>query len=282
MEKINENIFVMIDELFYDVVVGAIALPSKLIMIDTGMNLRKIKEFKEKVEKETNKKFDSVFITHYHGDHIIGNQLFNECKIYASKWTFERLVSTKDQWTEEVIEHQKSRIDDPEALEGLVITTPNQSFKDEFVIKDGNVEVIIKTTGGHTKGSSYVYCPNYKVLFAGDNLFINSYHWGGDATCDPDAWINALKEYLSMDIDYFVPGHGPVSDKEPVEYILNYFELVKKTMFNMHKQGKSKEEILKKCYHLDFYSVDENNEEDIEMKELTLKKWYEVWIEGKK
>lgn len=280
-EKFGENIYVMKDELFYDVVVGAIELPTKLIMIDTGMNLRKIKAFREKVEKITKKKFDIVFLTHYHGDHIIGNQHFSDCDIIASKWTFDRLNIGIPKWTDEIIEQQKKRIDDPLALEGLELTPANKSFEGQMEIVDGDVQVIVKQTGGHTKGSSYIYCPNFKVLFGGDNLFIDSYPWGGEETCDPDKWINTLKEYLSLDVDYFVPGHGPVSDKEPLKYILAYFELVKSTMLEMASEGKSSEEILKKCYDLDFYPINEEEEGDVDMKELTLKKWYDVWVKEK-
>ncbi|MCG3253805.1 MAG: MBL fold metallo-hydrolase [Candidatus Heimdallarchaeota archaeon] len=280
-EKFGENIFVMIDELFYDVVVGAIELPTKLIMIDTGTNLRKIKEFREEVEKVTKKKFETVFITHYHGDHIIGNQHFSDCDIIGSKWTLERLNIGIPKWTDEVIENQKKRIDDPLALEGLKLTPLNKSFEGQMEISDGDVKVLVKQTGGHTKGSSYIYCPNYKVLFGGDNLFIGSYPWGGEETCDPDKWIDTYKEFLSMDVDYFVPGHGPVSDKEPIKYILAYFELVKSTMLEMSSVGKSEKEILKKCYNLDFFLINEEEKGDVEMKELTLKKWYDVWVQTK-
>ncbi|MHA1532854.1 MAG: MBL fold metallo-hydrolase [Candidatus Heimdallarchaeota archaeon] len=280
-EKFGENIYVMKDELFFDVVVGAIELPTKLIMIDTGMNLRKIKEFKEEVEKVTKKKFETVFLTHYHGDHIIGNQHFSDCDIIGSKWTVDRLNIGIPKWTDEVIEQQKKRIDDPLAFVGLELTPANKSFEGQLEIVDDNVKIIVKQTGGHTKGSSYIYCPNYKVLFGGDNLFIDSYPWGGEETCDPDKWINTLKEYLSMDVKYFVPGHGPVSDKEPLKYILAYFELVKSTILEMASKGKTEEEIIKKCYDLDFYPIDETQKDHVEMKELTLKKWYNFWVNSK-
>lgn len=278
IEKINDNIFTLQDELFYNVVVGAIALPSKLIMIDTGMNLRKIKEFRKKVEEETKRKFKTVFITHYHGDHIIGNQYFSDCDIIASKWTSDKINKDIPKWTDEVIERQKIRIDDPLALDGLKLTPANKSFEEQLEIIDGDVKVIIKQTGGHTKGSSYLYCPNYKVLFAGDNLFINSYPWGGEETCNPDQWIDALEEYLSLNVDYFVPGHGPVSNKEPIKYILGYFKLIKSTILEMHNKGKSEEEILKKCFKIEHYSINEKEEDDIEGKNLTLKRWFDFWI----
>jgi cyclase len=280
-EKFGENIYVMKDELFYDVVVGAIELPTKLIMIDTGMNLRKIKEFRDEVEKVTKKKFETVFLTHYHGDHIIGNQHFSDCDIIASKWTADRLNIGLPKWTDEIIEEQKKRIDDPLALVGLELTPANKSFEGQMEILDGEIKVIVKQTGGHTRGSSYIYCPNYKVIFGGDNLFIDSYPWGGEETCDPDMWIDTLKEYLSLDVEYFVPGHGPVSNKKPIKYILAYFELVKSAMLRMASEGISEEDILKKCYNLEFYPINEEEKEDVEMKKTTLKKWYDVWVTEK-
>ncbi|NHJ49610.1 MAG: MBL fold metallo-hydrolase [Asgard group archaeon] len=280
IERVNEHIFVLKDKLFYDVVMGALALPSKLIMIDTGMNLRKMKEFKETVEKETEKKFDTVVITHYHGDHIIGNQFFTNCDIIASKWTHDHLKKYLPRWTDEVIESQKKRIDDPLALEGLELTPTNKSFEDQMEIADEDVKVIIKNTGGHTIGSTYIYCPNYKVLFGGDNLFIGSYPWGGEASCNPDHWIDAFNEYLSLDVEYFVPGHGPVCNKDEIKYNLDYFEKVKATMKQMNKDGISEEEILEKCFNIDFYPISEQSEGDVEGKKTTLKRWYEFWIEN--
>jgi glyoxylase-like metal-dependent hydrolase (beta-lactamase superfamily II) len=281
IEKVNEYIYVLKDELFYDVVYGAIVLPTKLIMIDTGMNLRKVQEFRKFVEAETNKKFDTVVISHFHADHLIGNQYFTDCDIIASKWTYDYVKSYIPRWTDEVTENQKKRIDDPLALEGLKLTGANKFFEGQMEITDGDVTVIVKQTGGHTKGSTYVYCPKYKVLFAGDNLFIDSYPWGGEKSCNPDAWIDAFNEYLSLDVDYYVPGHGPVSSKETIEYTRDYFEKVKSTMKAMSKDGKSEEEILEKCFNIDFYPISEQEEGDVEGKKLTLKRWYDFWIENK-
>ena len=276
IEQIGKNVFVMIDELFYDVVVGAIELPTKLVMIDTGMNLRKIKEFRKRIEEKTKKKFEYVLITHYHGDHIIGNQIFSDCKIIASKWTAEKIKSNFKNWTEEEIEAQKKRINDPLALEGLMPTPANESFENKLEIIDGNEKVTIKQTGGHTKGSSFILYK--KVLFGGDNLFIESYPWGGDESCDPEKWITAYKEFLGMDIDYFVPGHGPISSKVEVKYILDYFEFVKKTMITLSLEGKTEDDILKQCYDIPHYEIDETVDGDVEMKQLTLKKWYDIWV----
>ena len=277
-ETINDKVFYYIDELFYNVVAGAIELPTKLVMIDTGINLRKVREFKKEIEEKTGKKFKIVFITHYHGDHLIGNQEFKDARIISAKEAKERAMKAQSTWTDEVIENQKKRINDPQALEGLVITPPNEDFENEIEIEDNGVKVVTKQTGGHSDCSLYVYCPNYKVVFVGDNLFVNHYPWGGEETANPDSWIDAFNEYLSLDVEYIIPGHGPAIDKEELKYSLNYFELVKKTMKDMSKQGKTEEEILKKCFDLEFYPINQQEGGSPDGKNTTLKRWYDYWI----
>ncbi len=278
LETINEKIYYHLDELFYNVIFGAIVLPSKIVMIDTGINLRKAKKFKEEIEKKTGKKIEIIIITHYHADHYIGNQVFPDARIIASEITKNRIIGYLDDWTDEVIEGQKKRIDDSLALEGLVITPPNESFKEQMELEDKGVKIILKQTGGHSDGSSYVYCPEYKVLFAGDNLFVTSYPWGGEETCNPDHWISAFKEYLSLDVDYIIPGHGPAINKETLEYSLNYFKQVKDTMKQMKTEGKLEEEILEKCFNIEFYPIHPQNKGSIGGKQATLKKWYDHWV----
>jgi len=247
-------------------------------MFDTGTNIRKAKIFKEEIEKKTDKKIEIVINSHYHGDHFIGNQVFSDARIISSEITQKRIQEGVSKWTDEVIENAKKRIDDPLALEGLIPTSPKESFNGQMEIEDGGVKIILKQTGGHTDGSIYAYYPEYKVLFAGDNLFVTSYPWGGEESCNPDDWINAFKEYLSLDLDYIIPGHGPAINKEKLAYSLNYFEQVKETMKQMNADGKPEEEILEKCFNIEFYPIHPQNKGDHGGKKTTLKKWYNFWI----
>lgn len=278
IETINDKIFYHIDELFFNVVIGAIELPTKIVMIDTGTNLRKVKIFKEEIEKQTGKKIEVVINTHYHGDHFIGNQVFADARIISSEITQKRIKEGIPKWTPEVIENAKKRIDDPLALEGLIPTPPNESFTGQMELVDGGVNIIIKQTGGHTDGSCYVYCPENKLLFVGDNLFVTSYPWGGEESCNPDNWINAFKEYLSLDVEHIIPGHGPAINKKTLEYTVNYFNNVKDTMKQMSKEGKTEEEILEKCFNFEFYPIHPQNKGDHGGKKTTLKKWYDFWV----
>ncbi|MHA1483465.1 MAG: MBL fold metallo-hydrolase, partial [Candidatus Heimdallarchaeaceae archaeon] len=191
MEKVRENVYAITDGSTRGNVT-AFVLPTQIVFVDSGMHIPLMKQFREHVEKETGKKASILFITHEHGDHVFGNQIFEDCKIISSDHTNEAMIQSKENnWTPENLEEWKKNAEDPTSLEGLKIVMPTETFADEYELVDGNVKVIIKRTGGHTEGSSYVYCPNYKVMFAGDNLFNHSFPWGGTPTANPIKWAKA-------------------------------------------------------------------------------------------
>lgn len=281
-EEINETVFLFTDKSFYDVVAGALVLPNKLVMIDSGINLVKMKEFRSWVENKTGKKFEILIPTHFHGDHTYGNQIFNDCKIYSTEIHLEYMKMLQEWLTEDNLEREKTRLEDPKALDGLKITLPNEIFEQQIVLVDDDVEIIVKHTGGHTSDSTYIYCPNYKVLFTGDNLFVNSYPYGGHSSCNPDIWIDVYKEFLSLNVEKIIPGHGTVTDKEYVKKSLEIFEEIRKTMKNLSSKGKKKDHIVDYCYKKYFPPKEDDKSGDEDFSIGTMKRWYDFWIEGKK
>jgi len=273
IEKVKENVYAITDGSTRGNVT-AYVLPTQIIFVDSGMNLPLIKKFREHIEQETGKKASVLFITHEHGDHVFGNQVFEDCEIIASKHTHEEtLIEQKKNWTPEALDEWKKNAEDPSTLEGLRITLATKTFADQYELVDGGVKVIAKRTGGHTEGSSYVYCPNYKVLFAGDNLFNRQFPWGGPPTANPLKWIEALKEYLSLDVEHFIPGHGEISDSQPIQEFLDYLEKVVALMKEQVTAGKSEEDILAEAEKIEYYPPREGRER---WKTATLQKWYEV------
>ncbi len=61
------------------------------------------------------------------------------------------------------------------------------------------------------RGQTTVHVPEERVAFTGDTLFSGCQTWL--MTCDVDEWVAALERIRSLDVDYLVPGHGPVVTK---------------------------------------------------------------------
>ncbi|MCE7742429.1 MAG: MBL fold metallo-hydrolase [Candidatus Heimdallarchaeota archaeon] len=273
IEKVKENVYAITDGSTRGNVT-AYVLPTQIVFVDSGMNIPLIKKFREHIEQETGKKASVLLITHEHGDHVFGNQIFKDCEIITSEFTHEEMIVSKEKnWTPESIEEWKKNAEDPSSLDGLEIVLATKTFADEYEIVDGDVKVIAKRTGGHTEGSSYVYCPNYKVLFAGDNLFNHQFPWGGPPSANPIKWVAAMKEYLSLDVEHYIPGHGQISNEEPLKEFLDYLEKVISLMKEQIAAGKTEEETLEEAEKIEYYPPREGREQ---WKIATLKKWYEV------
>lgn len=184
---------------------GAILLENFNVMIDSSLYPRTAEVFRKKIEFETSLPTKYLIFTHYHGDHTFGAQSYKDINIISSQSTKENIEhGYHDDWRNWLIE------DDPIAKDGIERILPTNTFDTKHTISEGDMEVIISHVGGHTSGSSYVYFPSEQVLYAGDLVFYRCFPYGADPTCDPDKWIEVLKELQGIDARMVIPGHGPI------------------------------------------------------------------------
>ena len=230
-------------------------LPSYLVLIDAGGRVEDMKKWREEIEEHFDKKIKKVILTHFHSDHTNSLPAFSDCEIIANIQLVDNLKQTSRKTQEE---------------DKLVL--PDITFEESYSLKEGKIELIIKHTGGHTSCSSYIYCPSFKVINVGDNYFANSYTWGGAKGANPERWIKALEEYLELDIDKVIPGHGPVSGKPELELWLKYIQEVREVILTEIKNGKGKDEILKIADKVTY-----NVPTRAYSKKSTLITWYNFW-----
>ena len=240
----------------------ALVLPTRVVIIDTGKPIPIMAKIRNEIEETTKKKVDTVILTHFHSDHTGATPVFSDCTIISSNLLLKSLKQAK-------------RKPPP----GYELVFPNKTFDDRIEIKDGDIQLIVKRTGGHTDDSTYVYCPDYKVLVAGDNLIVNAYPFGAKGG-NPDLWIQALKEFLSCDVDYYIPGHGPVVGKDKVEEFLDYMVEVKKVMKELIADGALEKDVLKAAGNVKYcYTPSDPSREEFyrRWKRQYLSNWYRFW-----
>ena len=220
---VTDNVYALIN----GVNSTAFVLPSQVVMIDAGARRSpaEMQKVRSQIEVIAKRPVKTVILTHFHSDHTHSLPFYADCIIIASSRLAKHLDDAKRK-----------------PISGFPVVAPTKLFEDSMELNDGAVRLFIKRTGGHTDDSSYVYSPMHKVLVAGDNL-MPGYPWGGKGS-SLQQWICALQEYLALDLDTIIPGHGPLMTKAVVQDRLEFMLKVQTTMQECISQGKSEKEVL--------------------------------------
>ncbi|MBM7693833.1 glyoxylase-like metal-dependent hydrolase (beta-lactamase superfamily II) [Peribacillus deserti] len=232
---------------------GIIDLGDKTIIFDTFNSQNAARELADIAEKLTKKPVSCVINSHWHGDHIRGNQCFQGAVIISSLATRTKMIETHP----ERISDQKAKIPqllaNIEKLEREIKTqqdlakakklriqldflkeieaslpklefTPRVlTFENRMVFSGENRTAILQTYGGgHTLCDAFLYLPKEKVLFSGDLVTVNNHPLLIDG--HPDHWIDILQKLKTLETRTLIPGHGPVSSASAVEETEQYIK----------------------------------------------------------
>jgi cyclase len=162
-----------------------------------------------------------VFITHSHTDHTGGISFF-DCPVLAHKLTYQR-----------VLKREKSKV---------IPNVPTEWFEDSHNLDIGGVQFNFIYTGGHTPGSSVVWLPEAKVLFAGDMIYGGRYPILAPSNL-PNL-VEALRWLATIGAEVIVPGHGRLCGNEELARQLEYIETTWDRTVDHIAQGDSIEKAL--------------------------------------
>jgi cyclase len=163
-----------------------------------------------------------VCITHSHNDHTKGIPVF-DCPILAHELTRQRIAKRKSTRSERQL--------------------PTEVFEDRRDVEIGGVRFEFIHAGGHTPGSSVIWLPKQRVLYAGDLIFEGRYPFLATANV-PDL-MKALRWVLSLRPQVVVPGHGLLCGEDVVAGQLDYIERSWTRTASHIAQGRRLEEIVK-------------------------------------
>jgi len=171
-------------------------------VIDTFENIAAAQTLLDEIRKKTNLPIRFVVNTHYHLDHVAGNNIFAGAgaTILAQEnvRAWERTENAKF-FGPKITAAQKEEV----ASLGL----PSITYKDGVTLYLGARRLIVRSLPGHTGGDSVIYDPTANVVFCGDLFWNHTLPNLIDASTKP--WIATLDTLLA---DYpaatFVPGHG--------------------------------------------------------------------------
>lgn len=230
---------------YYNVNAGAVALDDFIIVIDTLVYPRQARKLREELEANFDLPVKYLFITHFHGDHHYGAVQFKEAEVFGSNALIENMKRRKKEgWTKEAFEDwKKEEPDFAKFIDEIQIVIPTKGFEKNRVIKSNDSQLEFYHSGGHSSCSSYAYFPNERVLFTGDDLAAESWPYMSAPDGDPEKWMQTFEHMISLDIDFVVPGHGPIVGKEHIEEQLSFLRKLKSAVLKAIEQGKGPEEV---------------------------------------
>ena len=217
-----------------------------VLVVDTHQSPSAARALLTEIGKITDKPVRWVVNTHWHGDHVYGNQVYADAfpgvrfighhntredvltegakRLQKDIAELPGTIEQRREWlrtgkgpngtdlTEadraSVERSAKLRSDYLEELKTLRLTPPDITFSENMKLHLGAQTVELHYFGrAHTRGDIVVYLPEIKLLAAGD-LLEDAFPYFGDSY--PTGWARVLGELMSFETDFIFPAHGPV------------------------------------------------------------------------
>jgi len=234
---------------------GIVDLGDATLIFDSFYSPEAAEDLKKTAEQLTGHPVKYVVNSHFHDDHIQGNQVFEGAEIISTTKT-RSLIEENEPAT---IEDDKKEAADAlkkwqnktvsandahamaekkmwiayyeaivQALPTLTMILPNVTFSDSMEIHGSKRAIqLISYGAGHTPSDLFMYLPAEHIAFLGDLLFIQNQPWLGDG--DVKNWMQTLDEISKMNVNVLVPGHGPVGDTSSIRTMRQYIQVVNQT-----------------------------------------------------
>jgi cyclase len=220
-------------------------LGARTVVFDTGMTPQAGDELRAAAELVA--PVGWVVNSHWHGDHIRGNQAFADVPIIATARTkelietraaeqlaeqksfdfdahFASLADAAAEGREELDKSFEARMNGFRQLAATIgeveLLPPTRTFEDRLELVPGCQ--LISLGAGHTESDAFAVLADRRVAVLGDLLAVDMHPWIGHG--DPDHWIEILSELETLDVDWFVPGHGRVATVVDVRALREHLE----------------------------------------------------------
>lgn len=231
---------------------GIVELGGSTLLFDTSLTLHSARDILEASRAFTRRPPSLTVNSHWHLDHILGNQVFADRPIYASRRTIEILLEKRAELESELsqeklesdirgFERQRSaapteagrspydailRINRTLLQEviDLRFTPPTTGFEKELHLPGDRQASLFTFGSGHTESDTMLFLAQDRVLFAGDLVVAENHP--NLTSGDPEHWLTVLDHIDDMRPERIVTGHGPVGSLETVATMRDYLTAV--------------------------------------------------------
>jgi quinoprotein relay system zinc metallohydrolase 1 len=193
------------------------------VIIDTGPSRAYGEKLNELARTLTGKDVARVYLTHFHPDHVFGNQAFAAERIATAQGVADGLKALGEAFADAMYRTAGDWMRGTElVLPGTIIAGGAEDF--------GNRRIRALPMRGHTDADVVFFDEASGVLIAGDLVFLDRAPTTPHA--DIERWRISLANLGSIPCSLIVPGHGPAeaSDrgiKQTADWLVAVEDLVR-------------------------------------------------------
>lgn len=210
-----------------------------VLVVDTHQSPRPALEVIREIRQRTELPVRWVVATHWHADHVWGNQVyadsFPDARFIATAATRDSLAA---RWAGVIAEQREHTLESRDRLRTMLAEAPDPERRAEVeaaiavrsrymddldtlrrvpfdrVVSDtlrmdlgGREALLIDVGPAHTPGDLVVHLPASRITAVGDLVEVGELWLEG---ADIGGWVNALDHVLGLDPRIVLPGHGGV------------------------------------------------------------------------
>jgi glyoxylase-like metal-dependent hydrolase (beta-lactamase superfamily II) len=251
---------------------GIVDLGDRTLIYDTFSTPQAAEDLRTAAEALTGRPIDAVINSHWHHDHIWGNQVFSaNTEIISTEETRRLFITSRErgiyddsyfavaetnlettltqfQATEEEsqrcqlalwIDYYQSIV---EVKPILQVRAPNLTFSERLAFHGiDRATELIAFVGGHSESDVVLFLPQEGIAFMGDLLCIGYHPYL--VSGDPERFYHGLEAVSDLAPKLLVPGHGPVGTADSLTVMRQYIHTLDGIARKMVEDGEAEETI---------------------------------------
>lgn len=217
-----------------------------VVVVNAGDNYLLAQSLHQEIKALTDKPVKYVVLENGQGHAMLGSNYWQQqgAIVIAHEDAAEEIAANGPA----IIDRMRSRNRD-KAM-GTELTMPDETFSDEKIIELGGVQIELRNIGpAHSPGDILVWLPQQKLVITGDIAFHQRLLPVFEHT-DTAAWVETWDNFVALNADYIIPGHGEPTDLLQVTtYTVDYLRHMREQIATLLDNGGSL---------IDAYEVDQS------------------------
>lgn len=205
-ERVTEDVYVFISELYAEVAATVIVTPDGAVVIDTLPFPQETQQVREFALRRCPRGIRYLVNTHHHADHVYGSYLFPEAELVAHRRCRQILLKVGEESL------AQAKVQTP-ALASVNLRIPQLVFETDLLLRLGDKTIHLMHSPGHSPDGIVIHIREDKVLVAGDIITPVPLIVQGDL----EELIRSLKRIKALNLENVIQGHGGVLLRGEIE-----------------------------------------------------------------